>query len=334
MSRGIYASLVTNALYKSSDKEWVVVLEAYHKYWYDLIVNPGEASEYFDTRKLIVAKLKQIKTEVEEHLEKRFVYFICSRERVRFNINKKPSFNPFTKKTTLHLLVGEKATKRKIKCIFTNKQTRKACKTDISLTEKHITLKDSTGYRFTYSIHDFLEILDISLGIDSRVEYVGYTKNPESRPTNGSHTGLSDVLYQIAEEKRDAFIYFNTFKVISKTVNSAANIQINIANAMIDEIDVELEGLILEKCFIFYFDSKNQTRNKDKERKELENYLVKLDTDYNIRAIHVRYEFEIPNEYGVFSSSKIPANIGHIFTVTKDLDGINIKQGSTVFDQL
>ena len=62
--------------------------------------------------------------------------------------------------------------------------------------------------------------------------------------------------------------------------------------------------------------------------------MVKLDTDYNIRAIHVRYEFEIPNEYGVFSSSKIPANIGHIFTVTKDLDGINIKQGSTVFDQL
>ncbi|EPO4491378.1 hypothetical protein ACUAW6_003429, partial [Vibrio cholerae] len=89
MNRGLYSSMITNNLYRDSDKEWVVELETYHRYWYDLVVNPCEIADYFDTRKLIVNHLKQVKKEVEEHLEKRFVYFICSRERVRFNTDKK-----------------------------------------------------------------------------------------------------------------------------------------------------------------------------------------------------------------------------------------------------
>lgn len=98
MYRGIFSYLSSNDMYNSSEKEWIVELDRYHRYWYDLIVNPSEVAEYFDTRQLIVDYLKKIKKEVEAHLEKRFIYFICSRERVRFNINKKPSYNPFTKK--------------------------------------------------------------------------------------------------------------------------------------------------------------------------------------------------------------------------------------------
>ncbi|MDO6543873.1 hypothetical protein [Photobacterium sanguinicancri] len=334
MARGLYSSLVANDLYKHSDKEWIVELETYHRYWYDLVVNPGEVADYFDTRQLIVNNLKRIKKEVEENLEKRFVYFICSRERVRFNTKKRPTFNPITGKTKLHLLVGEKAVKKNVKCTFAHEDTRRAFKPNIQLTDKYITFKNSTGYRTTFPIHDFLEQSGIRLGIDSRVEYVGYTKNPHTRPTNGSHTGLSDVLYQIAEEKRDSLIYFNVFKVMAQAVNTAMNVQFNVANAMINEVDAELEGQILEKCFIFYFDSKHQTRNKEKERRELENNLFKLALDNKIKAIHIGYEFEYPNEYGVFSSSKIPPDIGHIFTVTKGLEGIAIKQGSEIFDKL
>lgn len=71
-------------------------------------------------------------------------------------------------------------------------------------------MKDSTGRLETYSVHDFLEGADIRLGLDSRVEYVGCTKNPHTRPTNGSHTGLSDVLHQIAE-KKETHLYILIF---------------------------------------------------------------------------------------------------------------------------
>ena len=334
VNRGLYSSLIKNDLYKSSDKKWIVELETYHRYWYDLVVNTGEVADYFDTRQLIVEHLKRIKVEVEGHLEKRFVYFICSRERVRFNTRKKPTFNRFSGKTKLHLLIGEKAKKVSVKCMFANRLTRKPFKPDIHLTDKYITFKDVDGHLITYTVHDFLEQSEIILGIDSRVEYVGYTKNPHTRPTNGSHTGLSDVLYQIAEEKRDSFIYFNVFRVIVQAINTQLNVNFHVANAITNEVDVELEGQILEKCFLFYFDSENQTRNKDKERRELENNLLALAKENKIKEIHVAYEFEVPNEYGVFSSSRVRPNIRHIFTVSKKDNGITIRQGSDIFSNL
>ncbi|MCG7497814.1 hypothetical protein MHO82_13165 [Vibrio sp. Of7-15] len=334
MNRGMYSSFINNEMYRNCEKEWVVELEKYHRYWYDLVVNPDDVAEYFDTRKLVVNHLKRIKKEVEEHLEKRFVYFICSRERVRFNTKKKPSYNPFTKNTKIHLLVGEHGAKRSIKCKFVDVNTQMICNPDLTLTEKYITIKDSTGHLTTYPIHDFLEQTNIPLGIDSRVEYVGYTKNPHTRPTNGSHTGLSDVLYKIAEEKRDSLIYFNVFKVLSHAKNNDKLVNFTIPNSMTNEIDVELEGQILEKCFIFYFDSMNQTRNKENEYSELEKSLVKLSNENKIKSIHISYEFEHPNEYGMFSSSKVTPCISHVFTVCKSGDGVEIKDGSSIFEQL
>lgn len=334
MYRGIFSYLSSNDMYNSSEKEWIVELDRYHRYWYDLIVNPSEVAEYFDTRQLIVDYLKKIKKEVEAHLEKRFIYFICSRERVRFNINKKPSYNPFTKKVKIYILVGEHKKKSSVKCVFVDSHTKRPCMPEIKITDKYITMKDSMGRLETYSVHDFLEGADIRLGLDSRVEYVGCTKNPHTRPTNGSHTGLSDVLHQIAEEKRDSFIYFNIFKVMSYAINTKTNLTFTIANSMVNEIDVELEGKILEKCFIFYFDSKNQARNKVKEHKELETNLINISNKNKINAIHVNYEFSKKNEYAIFSSSRVPADIRHVFTVRNDAGGVTIENGSRLFDGL
>ncbi len=334
MNRGIFSFISSNPLYAAGDKEWIIGLDKCHRYWYDLIVNPGEVADYFDTRELIVDYLTNIKKEVEEHLEKRFIYFICSRERVRFNVDKKPSYNPFTKKMKIHVLIGEQRKKRSFKCTFVDVKSGKIFRPVIKLTEKYITMMDASGVLTTYSVHDFLEYLNIKLGLDSRVEYVGCTKNPHTRPTNGAHTGLSDVQHQIAEEKRDALIYFNVFKVISRTRNTNASVVFNVANAMSNEIPPTLEGHIIEKCFIFYFDSKNQNRNKVKERTELEGNLTKLATRNKIKEIHINYEFDKVNEYSTFSSSNVTANTRHRFTVKKDKHGVSIQPGSTAFDEL
>jgi len=275
----MFSSIVDNDIYQQSEKEWIVELQRYHKYWYDLVVNPGEVADYFNTRKLIVDYLKSIKKQVEENLEKRFVYFICSRTKVRFNTNKKPFYNPITKNVKIHILIGKEGARRTISCKFFDIHKNKFFRPQIKLTEKYITITDSRGDLTTASIHDFLEDTNISLGIDSKVEYVGYTKNPHTRPTNGAHTGLSDVLYKIADENRDSLIYFNVFKVMTRAVSSNSMLNFAIANAMTDEVNAELEGSLIEKCFIFYFDSINQSRNKDKELLELKKSLHKLFLD-------------------------------------------------------
>jgi len=326
LSRGLFSSIKENDIYKDSDKKWIVELQRYYRYWYDLIVNPDEVAEGFDTRKLIVNYLKVIKKEVEEKLEKRFVYFICSRTKVRFNIKKRPTYNPFTKKVKIHLLIGKNEKHKSIHCQFFDKNLGRFCKPKIDLTDKYITLTDSHGDLTTASIHDFLERADINLGISSNVEYVGFTENPHKRPTNGSHTGLSDTLYKVSNEHCDTFIYFNIFNVITEATGNSFKINFVIPNSMTDEIGVELEGKILEKCLIFYFNAVSQSRNKDKELSELKNRLAGIARENRIRSISFYYEIEDSNDYGLFSSSVVSAKHSHRFTVRIADDDVEINR--------
>ncbi|MBA6131726.1 MULTISPECIES: hypothetical protein [Pseudomonas] len=325
MSRGFLSFMADTAAYRDSEKKWVVNLQRFDRYWYDLVVNPHEVAEYFDSRQLIIDYLKRVKQEVEDVLEKRFVYFICSRERVRFNTKKSPRYNPLTRSVKLHLLIGKDKIKRAVHCRFFDVQRQRFCKPKIELCEKYITVTDTQGNLYTRSIHDFLEDANIFLGLDSRVEYVGYTKNPESRPTNGEHTGLNHTLHRLADDSRDSLIYFNLFKVITRASNENFMLDFAMANAMTDEVNVDLEGKIIEKCFILYFDAAGQDRNKKNELAELAKNLRRLSEERKINRIFVHYEFENLTEYGVFSSSEISKNIRHVFTVKVTDAGVEIE---------
>lgn len=324
MNRGFFSIVAETEAYKNADKEWFVELQQYHKYWYDLVVNPHEVAEYFDSRQLIVDYLKRIKAAVEAGLEKRFIYFICSRERVRFNIKKTPSYNRITRSTKFHVLIGKNKIKKTIRCKFFDMQRQKFYHPKIELTEKYITITDAQNHNITLSIHDFLEDANIFLGLDSNVEYVGYTKNPESRPTNGGHTGLSDTLYRQSENCRDSFIYFNLFKIITRADDEVSMLSFAFANSMTDEVDVELEGKLLEKCFIFYFDAAGQNRNKKNELSELDKNLRRISKEQKINKIRIHYEIEKKTEYAIFSSSKVRRSTRHMFTVQTNDRGVEI----------
>jgi len=326
LNRGMFSSISDNEAYAEADKKWTVELQRFHKYWYDLVVNPNEVAEYFDTRKLIVDYLKGVKKAVEQSLEKRFVYFICSRTKVRFNTKKKPFFNPFTKKVKIHILVGKKEKKKSIWCKFFDRGLGKFSNPKIDLTDKYITITDSSGDLTTASIHDFLDGSNIDLGISSNVEYVGYTENPHTRPTNGSHTGLSDTLYKVSNENYDTLIYFNVFKVVTEATSKNSMFNFVIPNSMTDEIESELEGKVIEKCFIFYFDAINQSRNKKKELSELKNSLIKMAQENKIGSITFYYEFEDVNDYAIFSSSLVEPSYCHRFSVCLENDNVEVKR--------
>jgi hypothetical protein len=326
LNRGFFSSISNNEAYADADKKWTVELQRFHKYWYDLVVNPNEVAEYFDTRNLIVDYLKGLKKAVDQSLEKRFVYFICSRTKVRFNTKKKPFFNPLTKKVKIHILVGKKEKKRSIRCKFFDRELGKFTNPKIDLTDKYITITDSNGDLTTASIHDFLDGSNINLGISSNVEYVGYTENPHTRPTNGSHTGLSDTLYKVSNEDCDTLIYFNIFKVITEATSKNSMLNFVIPNSMTDEIGSELEGKVIEKCFIFYFDAINQSRNKKTELSELKNSLVKMAQENKIGSINFYYEFEDVNDYAIFSSSSVKPNYCHRFSVSLESNHVEVKR--------
>jgi hypothetical protein len=88
-----------------------------------------------------------------------------------------------------------------------------------------------------------------------------------------------------------------------------------VANAMTDEIGTDLEGRIIEKSFIEYFNSENQTRARGMERGELRNNLALLVRENKINSVQFVYEVDPPSEYWQFGSSSVAPKLRHAFTV-------------------
>ncbi|HJV72726.1 MAG TPA: hypothetical protein VJ654_00765 [Noviherbaspirillum sp.] len=328
MTRGYLDNLLDMAPYKNADKQWYVELLRSDMYWYELIVN---GYDNFDTRKSIMDSLKNLKSLIKNQLDKRFIYFIASRKRIRF-ANKKPRYSFIGNKLSLYIEEGKERKIRRITTEIRDIQTGKPIKPKVETTDRFITFTDPNGNKRTWSIHDFLLNSNIPLGYGSEVHYVGYTKNPQERPIDGSHSGLTDVLYRLADGDSDIFVYYNLFKVTTTAVSSKYNINFHVSNAMIDEIQVEKEGKILEKCLILYFGAANQMRNRENEERELQNNLIQLANENKITAITMHYEMEEPSEYFRFNSSSISPKDRHLFTCTIKDDNLIFEEGSALYD--
>jgi hypothetical protein len=273
LSRGVYSNLKNNPAYKDASKQWYIELQRSVWFWYDLVINPPED---VDTKKLITNQLKEFKQLVENRLDKRFIYFIGVRKKIRFSTKKKPRYSAFGSNLNIYLEVGREKKIQKISTSILDISTGKIIKPEVSVTERFITFTYNDGNRLSLPIHEFISYSGIELGFNTKIFYVGYTKNPWKRPIDGVHRGLSETLYRVSKEDSDIFIYYNLFKVFSDAVNSLVKINFTVANSMIDEVNVDEEGKILEKVLILYFQAESQTSNYENEKRELENSLVEL----------------------------------------------------------
>lgn len=333
MGRGSFKQLLTEDAYKNASKHWVVELIQSTMYWYELIVNPPKE---FDTKKHISQALSDLKTTVEEQLEKRFIYFIASRKRVRFSQTKKPhySLGGLGSKLNLYLEEGKEKKLRKISIYVRENETLKPIKPKVITTDRFINFTRENGDELLFSIHDFLQAFDVELGHSSTIHYVGYTKNPHNRPIDGAHSGLNDVLYRVSNEDNDIFIYYNLFKVTTHGENNNSKVNFIVANSMTDEIQVDREGLIIEKCLILYFDSANQTKNRANEITELENSLIALANENKISSISMMYEMDVPSEYFEFGSATVVSSDRHVFSYTIRDGMLELERSSKMLDEL
>lgn len=318
--RGIFGDIIkTNELYKNSSKIWIIELLRY-----DLVLlnQLRETRESILPKKMIQDHLNSIKKSLEDNLEKRFIYFLCSQKKIRFFQGKQPTFAKLSNKLKLFFTVGKNQkciTKYLPKKIFYDDEGNlPLISTDIN----YITFfYKKTGHAITYPVHDFVNHFNISFSTNLNVHYVGYTKNPAFRFTSARHDGLLDMLSSVSNEENDFFVLFNLFKVYAKTNNSLSLIEFTVANAMIDEVNVDKEGSIIEKAFIMYFNSPIQYRNRTNEYAELKNSLIELSSDFNIESIQIIYEIEGNEEWKKLYSDFVPAQHCHEFFISiKDGD--------------
>ncbi|WP_067094569.1 hypothetical protein [Marinomonas atlantica] len=331
MNRGIFNHILSEKDYEASLKEWVVELEHNHMYWYDLIENN---SEDFNSKKSTIDQAKYIKKKVSECLEKRFIYFICSRKKVRFCTQTLPVLTPFMSLMKLRVLTGREREVKEFVFETWFDLYGNPIYPEFDSAGRFIIFKDKLETINTvYSIHDFLLTFEINLNISSEIHYVGYTKNPPKRPLNGEHGGLTSTLYNISNEENDTIIFFNVFKVQCFAINKERNMEFLISNAMTNEIGTKEEGSIIEKSFIFYFDALVQKKNKKREKSELKNSLKRIGKKNKINELQFYYELNSKSEYYNFSSSKIKPSYRHLFTVRLQEDNLTVTEGASRFEE-
>ncbi len=326
MARGEYDTIIKNRIYKDAKKSWNIELIQSDMVWYDLVVNDHEI---FPLGKIVKERFRNLNQFVKDTLEKRFVYFIASRKKVRFSTAKQPKYSLIGKKLYIFLEVGKE---KKIKKVVFPLSYEGSERPQVEASDKFLTFTDVRGDKYTISIHDFLLNNRINIGLETFVQYVGKTKVPEQRPIDGSHVGLNKVLYKLSNEDNDIFIFYNIFKVMVLARNEEFNAEFLASNSMTNEINVNKEGDILEKSFILHFSSENQLQNLDREIGEFRNNLIEIAIKNKIEKLTMRYEVDDESEYYKFGSSSIKAKHNHSFTYIVENNSLVKREEGSFFD--
>ena len=282
MTRGVFDFIAQSPAYKDTPKIWHVTFLQTDCFWFDMIINPFPSKE---TTNFISGYLAALRKQVEETLEKRFIYFVASRPRVRFGVTRPPKYEFLSGKLVLHFVVGRDRRRHKLKFDILDYGSKKRLKPRVLSNDKFITLIFSPRSSNTYSVHDFLRIHEINFGLETKVHYVGITRTPESRPLSRQHRGVADTLYSVSNEDNDFFLFVSLFKVMTNTKTSDYMMNFIVANPMIDELSVGAEGSIIERGLVAYFDSPIQKDENSHERAGLEQELRRIKTEPNIEAV-------------------------------------------------
>ncbi len=312
MTRGLFNNILSIPGYQDAEKYWHITLERSDFFWFDLVVDPPEAQ---DTRHLITDYLKELRSNVEAALEKRFIYFYTSRKKVRFDTKRQPAYSlfGFGNKLIIHLIIsGKKRRKLTLPAPPTIEINGKPSRPKIFVDDRFIYFQWPT-FSTVASIHDFLRLNKISLGIASEVQYVGITKNPARRTLSREHRGYADAIYFAPTSENDIFLTVNTFKVMSDATAGEGWIRIISANSMTDEIPVGDEGAVIENALIHYFDAKSQQPDKDNSWAKFKNLLRVTLASKKINSISIHMELDEPSEYDNLGSRHIEPSMSHSF---------------------
>lgn len=311
VSRGYFDFVGHNDIYQSLEKNWHVELATSTFFWFDLVVNPPEGMNY---QRIASDYLKELRAEVEKSTDKRFVYFISSRKRVRFSAVHQPRYSLLKNKLFVYVEIGRERLLRRLTLTWP-KDVERPQLPAVSADGRFLLVgTEHDSKPLGVSIHEFLLNHGFQLGIATEVHYVGSTDDPATRPLNRIHRGYGDVVYSVSPDDNDIFVFYNIFKVLSIAVGANSPINFVVGNSIIDEVKKKEEGEVLEHCLINYFGAKSQEANKKAEYTRLKNGLSGLWARHKIRNIAFHIEMNEPGEIFRFFSRKVAATEKHNFS--------------------
>jgi hypothetical protein len=276
--------------------------------WNSLLVDTADEK---GLRSEISAYLKSVKDEIDAYSERNFIYVIATRPRVR--VLEKPRYRWLSNNLIVCVAIGNDRRREKIVIPASYFLAHGlGCRPTVTFTSKKITFDDG-NMKLPIPIHTLLLDMQVNLGLNSEVTYVGRTENPGTRVIDGNHRGLSDTLTTALESQDDVFLFSSIFHARHHSSTPDGGMVFIVSNSLTDEIAIEPETDLVEKLLIYYFDTITQTNERIADLGALRNIMMKLRDDKHISAVEISFEIDDPSEYFRFGNAKVPYSSRHAF---------------------
>ncbi|UGQ47546.1 hypothetical protein [Massilia endophytica] len=286
----------------SAPQIWTATVAEPKFYWYDLLVGGGPLPDFRDPTGRY---LRRLQFALDGTMEKRLIYFVISRPRVRIDTKRQVSWGFFSLKLTIPVLVGPEEKKNTISVDLEVPFEATYKKPVVALEEQFLTLNWGSMIE-TYSIHDLIQKYDTGLKMQSKVLYVGQTRDPAARLAKGSHP-VVNALHD-ANHENDTFLLVTRFKVAVDTA----------ARDMSEEASVRTQMDVLEAALIRYFEGPSPRLRSDVENGVRRERMENLQDTYYIERVTVDLGFKQADSFFDMFSDHVEKSRRHLFECVFD----------------
>jgi hypothetical protein len=290
------------APHSSAPQDWTATVAETKFYWYDLL-GGGELPDFRDP---VGRYLRRQQFALDGTMEKRLVYFLVARPRVRIDVQKSVSWGFFSLKLTVPILIGAEARKSTITLDLEVPFEATFKKPLVQLQDKFLILNWGAMTE-TLSIHDLIQRYDTGLSFPSTVLYVGQTRDPEGRLAKGLCPRVNRAR-DVAGDEQDVFLLIQRFAVDVATS----------ATELFAEASERTRMDVLEGALIGYFEGPEPRLRGGVEQGTRRERLAELRNVYCIEKLTVDLGFKGADGFHDLASAHVPASRRHLFDCTFD----------------
>lgn len=295
------------AVQSSAPRAWEVKATDSKFYWYDLLTDFPPVPDFRDP---IGRYLRRMQFALDATMEKRLMYFLVSRPRLRFDAKRPPSWGFFSSlKLTIPILVGAEQKRESISIEIKVPDDATLKKPTVQVFDCLITLNWGSLIE-TYSVHDLLQQYDTGLEFPSKIHYVGQTRDTAARLAKGRVIAVN----RLCDKHREDSDNFLLIQQLSVSVQPVPGLRQS-AEASVLEKDLQLKSQMdaLEGILIKYFEADALPHRGEREQMARAARLHKLQRAHQIQRVMIDMGFEQPDAFQQLFSAHVAVANRHVF---------------------
>ncbi len=295
----------------SAPQTWVVTVADAKYHWYDLVAGFPERP---DIRDPVGRQLRRMQFDLEATMEKRLIYFAVNRPRVRFDHTGKTSWGFFSLKLTVPILVGIEEKRDSVTIELTVPFAATLKKPSVTMTDRFLTLNWG-GLIEALSIHDVLQQYENHLQFQSKVQYVGQTKDASGRLARGRLAAVQKI-HQLNNDSNDMLLLIQRMNVeVVSDDGDPAELPAN-ENAVAADILLKDRIDIIECALIRYFEGPRMHGRSGKEAEVRKQRVREVQAINHLESFRIDLCLEDAGPYHDLFSHEVPVSRSHVIDCT------------------